>query len=286
MGRFSSVAAGSQIGVNCILADHVGIETDVRVGQDVSIGFGTYIASGAVIEDGVQVGTHVSVSTEHFNIGAVPAPHARTTLRQNARIGAGAILLRGVTVGSNAIIEPGSVVSRDIPPNAVVGGNPATIRGYVTAMMLPSQPAAADSRGLPAVSVAGVALYALPVIKDIRGTLSAGEFGRSLPFIPKRYFIVYEVTDHEVRGEHAHRELHQFLVCVKGSLAVVVDDGERREEILLDSPGIGVHIPPMVWATQYKYSRDAVLLVLASERYEAADYIRDYDDFQRLRASS
>ena len=129
------------------------------------------------------------------------------------------------------------------------------------------------------VSVAGVTIHALPVIKDIRGTLSAGEFNRTLPFIAKRYFIVYDVSDQEVRGEHAHRKLHQFLVCVKGSVALVVDDGAHREEILLESPSIGVHVPPMVWATQYKYSRDAVLMVLASEAYDATDYIRDYDEY-------
>ena len=83
----------------------------------------------------------------------------------------------------------------------------------------------------------------------------------------------------DVRGEHAHRECHQFLVCVKGSCSVVVDDGQNRAEVLLNRPNIGIHVPPLVWATQYKYSQDAVLMVLASEIYKAEDYIRDYDMF-------
>ena len=82
-----------------------------------------------------------------------------------------------------------------------------------------------------------------------------------------------------MRGEHAHREQSQFLVCVKGACSVAVDDGAKREEIRLDRPNLGLLLPPMVWGTQYKYSADAVLLVLASGCYDAEDYIRDYDDF-------
>jgi UDP-2-acetamido-3-amino-2,3-dideoxy-glucuronate N-acetyltransferase len=77
----------------------------------------------------------------------------------------------------------------------------------------------------------------------------------------KRYFIVFDVPSMETRGEHAHRECHQFLICVRGSCAVVADDGKNRQEFLLDRPDVGVHLPPMVWGIQYKYSADAVLLV-------------------------
>jgi dTDP-4-dehydrorhamnose 3,5-epimerase-like enzyme len=103
-----------------------------------------------------------------------------------------------------------------------------------------------------------------------------------LPFEPKRYFIVFDVKSKEVRGEHAHRRLHQFLVCVKGSCSVVVDDGKNREEYQLDQPNLGIYLPPMVWAIQYKYTADAILLVLASDIYDPMDYIRDYDEFISL----
>jgi hypothetical protein len=98
----------------------------------------------------------------------------------------------------------------------------------------------------------------------------------------RRYFVVFGVTSEEVRGEHAHRTLHQFLVCVHGSCRVMTDDGLHREAFLLDSPEKAVYVPPMVWAAQYKHSADAVLLVLASEHYDASDYIRDYAEFLRL----
>ena len=91
------------------------------------------------------------------------------------------------------------------------------------------------------------------------------------------------VTDHEIRGEHAHKELRQYLVCVRGSVSVAVDDGKNRDEFVLDTPGIGIYLPPMVWASQYKCSRDAVLLVLASDVYKEDDYIRDYDEYLRLK---
>src|SRR5262249_52979136 len=96
------------------------------------------------------------------------------------------------------------------------------------------------------------------------------------------YYLVYEVPSKEVRGERAHRECHEFLICVSGSCRVVVDDGQNRAETTLDRPNVGLHIPPMIWCVEYKYSLDAVLLVLASDVYRAEDYIRDYDEFLQV----
>ena len=91
--------------------------------------------------------------------------------------------------------------------------------------------------------------------------------------------MIFDVPTKETRGEHAHRTCQQFLVCLRGSVACVCDDGTHRQELLLDSPEIGLYLPPMVWGIQYKYSKDAVLLVLASHGYDASDYIRNYDVF-------
>ncbi|HEX8184580.1 MAG TPA: WxcM-like domain-containing protein, partial [Blastocatellia bacterium] len=79
-----------------------------------------------------------------------------------------------------------------------------------------------------------------------------------------------------------HREVEQFLVCVKGRVTVTVDDGRNRDEMLLDSPDLGIYIPPHIWATQRDYSPDAVLLVLSSAAYDPDEYIRDYDEFLRI----
>jgi UDP-2-acetamido-3-amino-2,3-dideoxy-glucuronate N-acetyltransferase len=127
----------------------------------------------------------------------------------------------------------------------------------------------------------------MPHVVDIRGSLTVGECERSIPFPVKRYFMVFNVPSTETRGEHAHRECHQFLICVRGSCAVVADDGTRRQEFLLDRPDVAVHMPPMVWGVQYKYSPDAVLLVFASHYYDSADYIRDYVEFcEKVRGSA
>jgi dTDP-4-dehydrorhamnose 3,5-epimerase-like enzyme len=119
----------------------------------------------------------------------------------------------------------------------------------------------------------------------MRGSLAAAEFERDVPFPVRRSFFVFDVPSRETRGEHAHRRCHQFLVCLRGSVAVVADDGRTRAEFVLDSPAVGLHLPPLVWGIQYKYSPDAMLAVFASEHYDPADYIRDYDEFRRLAAA-
>ena len=125
-------------------------------------------------------------------------------------------------------------------------------------------------------------LIELPDIRDPRGGLTVGEFESDIPFKPARYFIVYQVPIVELRGEHAHRQCQQFLVCVRGRITVVGDDGRHRKEFVLDRPNVGFYMPAMTWGTQYNYSPDAVLLVFASHHYDADDYIRDYEEFVAL----
>jgi dTDP-4-dehydrorhamnose 3,5-epimerase-like enzyme len=204
-------------------------------------------------------------------------------VRKGASIGANATILSGITIGKNAMVGAGAVVTKDVPANAIVVGSPARITGYVASKSFSrdveiSGEITTKNKG----TVAGVRMIELPLIPDLRGSLSFAEVGQALPFEAKRYFIVFDVKSKEVRGEHAHRHCHQFLVCIKGSCSVVVDDGKNREEYQLDQPNLGVYLPPMVWGIQYKYSADAVLLVLASDIYNADDYIRDYDEFLAL----
>ena len=106
-----------------------------------------------------------------------------------------------------------------------------------------------------------------------------GEVPAELPFVPARYFTVFDVPSVELRGEHAHKRCEQFLMCLHGSCRILLDDGVQRCEVTLDRPDIGVYMPPLIWGTQYRYSADAVLLVFASHAYEASDYLRTYDEF-------
>jgi len=137
----------------------------------------------------------------------------------------------------------------------------------------------------PSVTNIGVGrctLHQLRLVKDTRGNLSVGEFERDIPFSPKRYFVIFGVPAGETRGEHAHKLCHQFLICIRGSCRVLLDDGQNQREITLDRPNLGVYLPPMTWGTQHSYSSDAMLLVFASEHYEPDDYLHNYDEFCAL----
>jgi UDP-2-acetamido-3-amino-2,3-dideoxy-glucuronate N-acetyltransferase len=163
-----------------------------------------------------------------------------------------------------------------------VAGNPARIVNYAVQNQRQSIQVLKTPAELEDLPVAKAKVIEFPEIFDLRGKLTFAEAPDSLPFVPKRFFLVYDVPGRDVRGEHAHRELHQLLICITGSCAVVVDDGQNRCEVVLDRPTLGLHVPPMVWATQYKFTAEAVLLVLASDIYKANDYIRNYDEYLEL----
>jgi UDP-2-acetamido-3-amino-2,3-dideoxy-glucuronate N-acetyltransferase len=141
-----------------------------------------------------------------------------------------------------------------------------------------------DAGASPDLGVGGAALVRMHSIFEPRGHLTVGEIGKGMPFVPRRFFVISDVPDESIRGEHAHRTLHQLLVCLAGSVVAEVTDGAAKRSVSLDCPHVGLHIPPMVWGVQHHYSRDAVLMVLASAEYDPADYIRDLAQFKALRA--
>lgn len=261
------------------------IAPNAEIAPTASVGAGSRVDAQARIAPGTRIGKEVRVGERALFVDPDGAPP--TEVLDHASIGSGAIVYPGLTIGGGALVQAGAVVTRSVPPTAIVSGNPAEIVGYVGA----HEPAAA-ARAMPArasgvvqTAVSGVSVHQFPVITDLRGALTVGEFGqleRQIPFVPQRYFMVYGVPNREIRGEHAHHACHQFLICVNGSCAVVADDGHHRVEVLLEGPSQGIYLPPMTWGIQYKYSSDAVLLVFASHHYDAADYIRNYDQFLTL----
>ena len=129
------------------------------------------------------------------------------------------------------------------------------------------------------LGVGGSQLYLMRRITDSRGSLTVGEVPAEVPFSPERYFAVFDVPSTELRGEHAHKQCQQFLICLHGSCQLLLDDGAERREVILNRPDMGVYMPEMIWGTQYRYSADAVLLVFASHPYDAGDYLRTYNEF-------
>ena len=286
--QFCVVLADAKIGSNCNICANVLIENDVVIGDNVTVKSGVQLWDGVRIEDNVFIGPNATFTNDLMPKSKVyPEQFLQTTIKAGASIGANATILPGVTVAEGAMIGAGAVVTRSVPPNAIVVGNPARIMGYTNTKLEESvkQQLWKDHRKPPfadSTPVKGVEIHQFPFIPDLRGSLTVGEFERHIPFTPKRYFIVLDVPSRETRGEHAHRECHQFLICVHGSCAVLADDGVNRTEVFLDSPDKGVYLPPMVWGVQYKYSKDAVLLVFASHHYDPADYIRNYSEFIQM----
>ncbi|WP_084386817.1 WxcM-like domain-containing protein [Castellaniella caeni] len=286
---FAHVLPKAQIGVDCNICDHVFIENDVVLGDRVTVKCGVQLWDGIRLGHDVFVGPNATFTNDRFpRSKQYPQVFLPTIVETGASIGANATILPGLTVGQHAMVGAGAVVTRSVPPYAIVTGNPARIVGYVTSEQAHQEQTSQlldksqfDTQATRS-QVSGVFLKEFPCFQDMRGSLTVGHFGQEVPFVPKRYFMVFDVPSKDVRGEHAHRVCEQFLVCVRGSLRVVVDDGHARQEFELSHSRQGLFLPAMVWASQYAYTQDAVLLVFASHGYDADDYIRSYHDFITL----
>ena len=119
----------------------------------------------------------------------------------------------------------------------------------------------------------------LPRIENRAGNITPVHNRLNLPFEIKRVFYSYDIPGGEARGAHAHKGCHQFLVAASGAFEVVLNDGVNKRTILLNRPFYGLHIPPGIWAAEQGFSSGSICLVLASEKYEESDYIRDYEEF-------
>ena len=277
--QYVVVFKGAVIGQDCNICAQSLIEGDVEVGNRVTVKSGVFLWDGTRIEDDVFIGPNATFTNDTYpRSKAYPKAFRGITVKRGASIGANATILPGVVIGEKSMIGAGAVVTRDVPPRAIVMGNPAKITGYTDTkkVMKKSQ---ADGTTTTKSIVNGVELLKFKHVVDKRGNLTEVGLNRDLPFSPKRVFLVQSVPDSSVRGEHAHKECHQCLVCINGSVSVIVDNGTEREEFCLSEPSEGLYLPPYIWGIQYKYSSDAVLMVYASHDYDTQDYIRDYSQF-------
>ena len=129
------------------------------------------------------------------------------------------------------------------------------------------------------LGTSGVQILPLQNFQEDRGNLGVVEFSRDMKFQPERAFFSFGVPARQQRGNHAHRECHQLLLCLGGTCLIELDTGHEKHQLIMDSPLYGLYIPPMVWCIQREFSASATLLVFASHRYEESDYLRNYDDF-------
>lgn len=127
-----------------------------------------------------------------------------------------------------------------------------------------------------------IKLMTFDVHGDDRGSLIALEQYQNIPFDIKRIYYIFDTKPGVARGFHAHKNLQQVAVCLKGQCRIMLDDGQRTDDVLLDSPAKGLLIDGLKWREMHDFSEDCVLMVLASEVYDESDYIRDYDQFKEL----
>lgn len=278
---FTHILPNAKIGKDCNICDHVFIENDVSLGDRVTVKCGVQLWDGLTIEDDVFIGPNCSFTNDKMPRSKKYQDRVlRTTVRAGASIGAGATVLPGIEIGRGAMVGAGAVVTRSVPANAIVVGNPAKITGYTGELQVAEvKIAQSSSNERHDLGISSSYIQHMRGFRDIRGDLIVGNFEEQVPFLPARYFLVHNVPSKEVRGEHAHKKCAQFLVCVNGSCKVLIDDGQQRANVELKDPNTGLYMPPMVWGTQYMYSSDAILLVFASDPYDPSDYIRSYEEF-------
>ena len=123
----------------------------------------------------------------------------------------------------------------------------------------------------------------LPKIHNRAGNITVLENNIEIPFSIKRIFYLYDIPGGESRGAHSHKECHQFLVAASGSFEILLDDGKVKKTVQLNQPYRGLHIPPGIWASEINFSSGSICLVLASHEYDESDYIRDYDEFFKIK---
>jgi len=129
-------------------------------------------------------------------------------------------------------------------------------------------------------------IISLPKISNRAGNITAIEGLSTIPFAIRRIYYLYDVPGGESRGAHAHKDLEQILLAASGSFDITIDDGCNQRTINLNRPYLGLHLMPGIWRDLSNFSSGAICLVIASLIYQNSDYIRDYQEFLRLRSSS
>lgn len=292
---FAHVQVGAVVGAGCNIGENVFIESGAIIGDNVTVKNGVQVWDGVVLNDNVFVGPNVTFCNDMYPRSKQHlSTHPQTIVSHGASIGANATILPGIKIGPEALVGAGSVVTHSVSAKTIVAGNPARHLRFNSVSQIKAdlhqiQSAALPDHGNNRIVLNGrhatsdaVRIWHSPVFADRRGKLTFTQYDEGLPWKPQRMFVIYDAPQAELRGYHAHVSTHQCLVCVKGIVNVLLDNGVDRREITLDSPNKSLLIPPMVWSSQTYVERDSILVVLASEKHISENYIHDYSHFVEL----
>ena len=128
-----------------------------------------------------------------------------------------------------------------------------------------------------------VKIIDLPKILDPRGNLTFLESSNQIPFDIKRTYWIYDVPGGDVRGSHAFKESHEFIVALSGSFDVVLHDGEKEVKYNLNRSYFGLYVPSMMWRRLENFSTNSLALIVSNINYDENDYIRDFDEFKKIK---
>lgn len=126
-------------------------------------------------------------------------------------------------------------------------------------------------------------LLEFPKLNSGKGVITAVNNLKEIPFEIKRVYYLFDIPDGEIRGGHAHRNLHQIILAVSGSFDITLDDGTNKSSINLSKPNKALYLPPGLWRDLDNFSAGSICLVLASQEYSEEDYIRDYYQFKKFK---
>jgi UDP-2-acetamido-3-amino-2,3-dideoxy-glucuronate N-acetyltransferase len=279
---FAHVLGGAVIGSDCNICDQTFIENDVVIGDRVTIKCGVQVWDGVRLEDDVFVGPNATFTNDPFPRSKhYPEKFKTTHVRRGASIGANATILPGIEIGQYAMVGAGAVVTKNVPPHAIVAGNPATIRGMAGRREEREKQSKRPSRTAEQLRVSGARIIALPLASDERQGVVA-TVGHHIPFVPKSFSTV-PGPSYEARNAGAYRDTHHVVVAVTGSVLLMVDDGSTRDVVSLMDAADALYIPPLVWVAQLQSSRAAILTIFSSGEGVSEERIEVYEDFLRIR---